>query len=153
MDQEKWDIRFVELAKHIACWSKDPSTQTGAVIVDNNRRIVSVGYNGLSKGVKDTPERLNNRDIKYKIIVHSERNAIIFAQRNLDGCTLYTWPFMSCSTCASMVIQAGIKRVVAPYSDNERWVDEFKLSSEILNEAGVFIDLLNKPKGFEGYNV
>jgi dCMP deaminase len=135
--ENKWDKRFIELAKHIASWSKDPSTQTGAVIVDNKRRVVSVGYNGMARGVHDTDERLNNRDIKYKIIVHCERNAIIFANRDLEGCTLYTWPFMSCSTCASMVIQAGIKRCVAPKSDNPRWQEEFNLAREIFNEAGV----------------
>lgn len=138
--QDKWDRRFIDLAKHVASWSKDPSTQTGAVIVDKNRRVVSVGYNGLSQGVKDLPERLNNRDIKYKIIVHCERNAIIFAQRDLTGCILYTYPFMSCSTCASMVIQAGITRCVAPASDNPRWQEEFALAREIFGEAGVTVD-------------
>lgn len=151
---DKWDRRFIELAKHIASWSKDPSTQTGAVIVDQKKRIVSVGYNGLSIGVQDTPERLNNREIKYKIIVHCERNAIIFANRDLEGCTLYTWPFMSCSTCAAMVIQSGIKRVVAPYNNNERWVEEFKLATEIFREAGVDIKLFaNDHNGdyYQGY--
>jgi dCMP deaminase len=141
--QAKWDKRFIEMARLVASWSKDPSTQTGAVIVDQKRRVVSVGYNGLSQGVKDLPERLNNRDIKYKIIVHCERNAIIFANRCLDDCTLYTWPFMSCSTCAAMVIQAGITRCVAPFSDNPRWKDEFALSQEIFSEAGVNVDLLD----------
>lgn len=141
-NQLKWDRRFIELAKHVASWSKDPSTQTGAVIVDKNRRVVSVGYNGLSKGVEDTPERLNNRDIKYKIIVHCERNAIIFAQRDLSGYTMYTWPFMSCSTCASMVIQAGITRCVAPQNDNPRWQEEFVLAREIFAEAGVQVEEL-----------
>lgn len=151
---DKWDRRFIELAKHIASWSKDPSTQTGAVIVDQKKRIVSVGYNGLSVGVQDTPERLNNREIKYKIIVHCERNAIIFANRDLEGCTLYTWPFMSCSTCAAMVIQSGIKRVVAPYNNNERWVEEFQLATEIFREAGVDIKLFaNDHNGYyyQGY--
>lgn len=133
----KWDARFIELAKHVAQWSKDPSTQTGAVITDSLNRVISVGYNGLARGVEDTPERLNNRELKYKIIVHCERNAIIFAQRNLDGCTLYTWPFMSCATCAAMVIQSGIKRCVAPESDNPRWQDEFRLTRELFIESGV----------------
>ena len=138
--QKKWDERFISLAKHIASWSKDPSTQTGAVIVDKNRRIISVGYNGLSQGVEDKQERLNNRDIKYRIIVHCERNAIIFAQRDLTGCTLYTWPFMSCSICAGMVIQAGINRCVAPRSDNPRWQEEFSLAREIFKEACVSVE-------------
>ena len=139
----KWDVRMLQLAAHVASWSLDPSTQTGAVITDRNRRVISVGYNGLPKGVEDSHERLHNRDIKYQLIVHCERNAIIFAQRDLVGCTLYTWPFLSCSVCAAMVIQAGISRVVAPVNDNPRWIDSFKLSTEMFNEAGVEIDLID----------
>jgi dCMP deaminase len=133
----------VELARFISTWSKDPSTQTGAVITDQKRRVISVGYNGLAQGVEDLPERLNNRDIKYKIIVHCERNALLFASRSMEGCTLYTWPFMSCSTCAAMVIQAGIKQCVAPWSDNPRWKDDFELSQQMFNEAGVRVELLD----------
>jgi dCMP deaminase len=144
--QEKWDRRFVELSKFIAQWSLDPSTKTGSVITDPKRRVISVGYNGLAQGVEDLPERLNNREIKYKIIVHCERNALLFANRSVEGCTLYTWPFMSCSTCASMVIQAGIKRVVAPWSDNERWIAEFELSKQMFKEAGVEVCLLDMPQ-------
>ena len=70
MDNKKWDLRFIELAKLVSTWSKDPSTQTGAVIVDPNRRVVSVGYNGFPIGVDDDPERYANRDLKYKMIVH-----------------------------------------------------------------------------------
>jgi len=136
-DIAKWDRRFLELAKHIASWSKDPSTQTGAVIVDGQRRIISLGYNGLAQGVDDLPERLNNRDIKYKMFVHCERNAIIFAGQPLHGCTLYTWPFMSCAACAAMIIQSGIKRAVAPYSENPRWKEEFELAGIQFKEAGV----------------
>jgi dCMP deaminase len=140
-EQQWWDNWFLDLAIYVSTASKDPSTKCGAVIVDPSRRLVSVGYNGLAKGVKDTDERLNNRELKYKIIVHAERNAIIFAQRNLSGNTLYTWPFMPCATCAAMVIQAGITRVVAPRSNNPRWIDDFKLSQEMFAEASVDVVL------------
>lgn len=140
---DKWDRRFLELARFISCWSKDPSTKVGAVIVDESRRIVSTGYNGLPQGVEDTDDRLNNREIKYKLIVHGERNALLFAGRPVTGCTLYTTPFMPCAACASMVIQAGIKRVVAPYSDNPRWVEDFKLTEQLFSEAGVQLVLLH----------
>ena len=139
---EKWDRRFLALAEHVAQWSKDPSTKTGAVIVDSNNRIVSVGYNGLPRGVNDSPERLENREIKYKIIVHCERNALLFARGAVEGCRLYTWPFMSCATCAAMVIQAGIVEVVAPPSDNPRWKDDFDLAQTLFSEAGVRVKLL-----------
>ena len=123
--QRKWDDRFLGLAQFIAQWSLDPNTKVGAVIADSEQRIVSLGYNGFPRGVHDLPERLQNRDIKLKMTVHGELNAIIFAQRPLSECTLYTWPFMSCAQCAAMVIQSGIRRVVAPISDNPRWIDDF----------------------------
>lgn len=140
---EKWDRRFLELARHISTWSRDPSTQTGAVIADG-KRIISVGYNGFATGVVDTPERYANREIKYKLICHCERNAIIFAQRPLHGMTLYTFPFMSCSICASMVIQSGIKRCVAPKTPPhlaERWGEDLKLAEQQFHEALVRLDL------------
>jgi dCMP deaminase len=142
---DKWDLRFLGLAKHISTWSKDPSTKTGAVIVDLDRRVKSVGYNGFAKGVNDTPERLNNRELKYKLVVHCERNAILFAD-SVKGCTLYTWPFCSCSVCASMVIQAGIKRCVAPPIPDSlkgRWGEDVLLTEQIFKEAGVVLDLIN----------
>lgn len=139
--QTKWDGRFLRLAELIAEWSLDPSTQVGAVIVDPDRRVVSLGYNGLPHGVADTFERLHNRDLKYKLMVHAERNAIIFAQRSLRGCCLYTWPFMPCVPCAGMIIQAGITRVVAPASDNPRWQSDFVLSRVLFREAGVKLDV------------
>jgi dCMP deaminase len=137
-----WDERFLKMAELVASWSKDPSTQTGAVIVDKDNRVVSVGYNGFPKGVEDTEERLNNRELKYKMIVHCERNAMLFAQRNLEGCKLYTWPFMSCAPCAAQVINAGIKEVIAPKSDNPRWKADFDLSTQLFEEAGVKVTLV-----------
>ena len=138
---DKWDERFLALAEHVARWSKDPSTQTGAVIVDTKRRVLSVGYNGFARGVADTPERLNDRETKYKMIVHCERNALLFTTANSAGATLYTWPFMSCAPCAALVIQSGIVRCVAPRSDNPRWAADFLLSQEMFKEAGVKLDL------------
>lgn len=138
----KWDLRFLDMAYHISTWSKDPSTQVGAVIVDDKNRFISTGYNGFPKGIKDTPERLNNRELKYKIVVHAELNAISFAERSLQGSTLYTYPFMPCSKCAGPIMQNGISRIVAPYSDNPRWIEDFKLSSELFAEKGVEVILL-----------
>lgn len=143
MENEKWDRRFLALAEHIAQWSKDPSTKTGAVIVDRDNRIISIGYNGLPRGVDDLSERLENREIKYKIIVHCERNALLFARSSVQDCRLYTWPFMSCSTCAGMVINAGIVEVIAPVSENPRWIEDFKLAQQLFAEAGVKVRLLS----------
>ena len=138
----KWDVRFLHLAEHIAAWSKDPSTKVGAVITDPNRRVVSLGYNGLPQGILDIPERMANRDLKYQLTVHAERNAILFAQRPLFGCTLYTWPFMSCSVCAAMVIQCGIVRHVAPDVDYPGWEDSIKLARGLFAEAKIDLTLI-----------
>lgn len=73
-----WDDRFLELATVISSWSKDPSTQVGAVIVDDDNRVISIGYNGFPKGIKDD-HRLSNRDLKYEMVVHAEANALLFA--------------------------------------------------------------------------
>ncbi len=138
---EKWDRRYLELAKFVAQWSKDPSTKTGAVIVSPDNFVVSLGYNGFPRGVEDTDLRLNDRETKYKLIVHCERNAIISAQQDLGGFTLYTWPFMSCAPCAGMVIQAGITRCVAPENLNPRWQADFTLTRQMFFEAGVTLNI------------
>ena len=138
---EKWDRRYLGMAEYIACWSKDPSTRVGAVVVDPNNQIVSLGYNGLPRGVQDSPERLHNRELKYKLIVHAEINALAFAERSVRGCTLYTFPFMPCVRCAGEVIQRGIVRVVAPKVDNDRWAEDFRLTQQMFMEAGVLLTL------------
>lgn len=132
----KWDMRYLSLAEFVSRWSKDPSTQVGAVVT-KGKAVVSIGFNGLPMGVEDTDERLNNRELKYKMICHGEQNAMTFAHRDLTGCTLYTFPFMPCSVCAGRVIQEGIIRVIAPYSDNPRWQEAFVLTRQMFKEAGV----------------
>ena len=107
------------------------------MIVDADRRIISTGYNGFPRGVEDWPSRLDNRDVKYEMIVHGEINAIVFANQSLQGTTLYTWPFMPCSRCAGIVIQSGIRTVVAPYNDNPRWQASFELTEQMFREAGI----------------
>jgi dCMP deaminase len=141
-----WDRWFLGLAQYVSTASKDPSTKVGAVIVDQKRRVVSVGYNGFARGVSDSQERYADRQTKYKMVVHAERNAILFAGRSLEYCTLYTWPFCPCSVCAAMVIQAGITRVVAPMASPEllqRWGEDMDLSRVMFHEAVVKVDLLD----------
>ncbi len=137
---KKWDTRFLGLAAHISAWSKDPSSQVGAVITDGNR-IVSLGYNGFAAGVADTTERLVDRARKLNLTIHAEENALIFAKRDLRGCTVYvTHP--PCPRCASKLIQDEIGRVVfiAPSEDFlSRWADDLELSYEMYREAGVTI--------------
>jgi dCMP deaminase len=138
--QRTWDKRFLEMAQLISSWSKDPSTQVGAVIVDNKHRIVSLGYNGLPHGVHDHSYRLENRDLKLQMTIHAEQNAILFATKPLDGCTLYTWPIQCCASCASLVIQSGIKRVVSPDLDcKPEWRKSFDIANEMFEDANVEI--------------
>lgn len=135
---KKWDTRFLSLAAHISGWSKDPSSQVGAVITDGNR-IVSLGYNGFAAGVADTTERLVDRACKLNLTIHAEENAMIFAKRDLRGCTVYvTHP--PCPRCAAKLIQDEIGRVVfiAPSADFlSRWADDLQLSYEMYREARV----------------
>ena len=127
------------MAEHVSKLSKDPSTKVGAVIFDDKRRIVSAGYNGFARGVKDTTLRLKDRDLKYKLTLHAEKNAILFATAPLDGCTIVvTHP--CCAQCTAQVIQSGIKHVMWKKPTNDfllRWKDDMKLSYVQLEEAGV----------------
>ena len=140
-DHNKWDLRFLDLAKLVSTWSKDPSTKVGAVIIDDKNIIVSVGFNGFPKGIRDN-ERLHNRDSKYQIIIHAENNALMFAKRPLDNCILYTYPFIPCPRCAGMIIQSGIKRVVSykNTTDRMRWELNFSVSRELFREANIELE-------------
>ena len=133
---QEWAIG---MAAHVAKLSKDPSTKVGAVIFDEKRRIISAGYNGFARGVEDTAERLENRDVKYKLVLHSEKNAILFAAAPLEGCTMVvTHP--CCAQCAAQVIQSGIKTVIWSKPDDTfvaRWRDDLALTMAQFDEAGV----------------
>lgn len=136
---QAWDKKFLDMAEMVSLWSKDPSTKVGAVIVDKNNRLVSVGYNGFPRGIPDD-ERLRQRDKKYDIIVHAEMNAILFANVPIQGFTLYTYPFEPCSRCASVIIQTGISRVVSLSNKEDRWEANFEISRNLFKEAGVKLE-------------
>ena len=149
MIDSKWDARFMRLAKEISTWSKDPSSQIGAVIVNDERRILSTGYNGFPRGIEDTEERLNNKEEKYPRIVHAELNALLGALYNgvsVKDAILYVYGLPVCADCTKSVIQAGIKRVVVNMSalDNEKWAKQWnEISKPMFQEAGVSISYLN----------
>src|SRR5262245_25482170 len=134
--QAWWDQHWLKIAKDIAEASKDPSTQTGTLVIGLRNEIVTSGYNGFPGPIADD-DRLNIRELKYDIIVHSEMNALIFAKNPIRGCTVYVWPFMMCSRCASVMIQAGIRRHVAPNNPDPRWAKSFELSKQLFSEAMV----------------
>ena len=142
----KWDRRFMELADFIAQWSKDPSTKVGAVIVEpRNKRVVATGFNGFPFGVEDTADRLEDRSIKYEMIVHAETNALMFAGSEAAGCALYVTPLPPCARCAVLIIQSGISRVVSPTPDTskEPWKTQFAISSKMFTEAGITVDFVD----------
>ena len=141
---ERWDSRFLEMAELVASWSKDPSTGCGCVLVDPDRRVVSLGYNGPPSGVIDSQERLNDRETKLAITIHAEANALLFARRDLRGCTAYVWPMPPCSQCAVKLIQSGITRVVTCQPTDaqwSRWGAGWLLAAELYREAGLTLDL------------
>ena len=140
-DMVKWDKRYMEIARDVAKWSKDPSSKIGAVAVDNKGQILCTGYNGFPRGIKDTEERYNNRELKYEMIVHAEMNAIFNATYHgvsLDGGTMYVAGLPCCNKCALGIIQTGIKRVVMDGDPgDERWKLSWQLSKKLFNEANV----------------
>ncbi len=140
----KWDKRYIGLAKHIATWSKDPSTQIGAVAIGEKGQVLSQGYNGFPRGIKDTIPRLNTREQKYKYVVHAEMNCIYNATYNgvsLQGATIYIYGLPVCHECAKGLIQVGIKRVVYK-ADNIplKWKESNEQTMEFFKEAGVKYD-------------
>lgn len=146
MQSLKWDQRFLELAKLVASWSKDPSTQTGAVIVRPNQSVASVGFNGFPQKMTDFDHLYKNREEKYSRIVHCEINALIFARESVIGYTLYTYPFFSCDRCCVQMIQAGIRRMVAPVIPEhlkERWQKPLEIATGYCLESGVEVDLVS----------
>ena len=140
LEIERWDMRFLELADTIRKWSKDPSRKIGAIAV-RDRKILATGYNGFPKGIEDTAERYNNREIKYRYVVHAEMNCIYNAAANgisLKDSTLYIQGLPVCGDCALGRIQAGVSRVVAiSGSTPDRWKEAIDKTDEIFKEAGI----------------
>ena len=134
-----WDEYFMGLAHLSALRSKDPNTQVGAAIVDENHRVVSVGYNGFPTGVSDDEFPWSREGgvltSKYAFVVHAELNAILNSQRSVRGCTIYVSLF-PCNECAKAIIQSGIKKIVYE-SDKYNGVDTNIASKRMLKAAGV----------------
>lgn len=136
MTNEKWDRRFLDLADHVAQWSKDPRTKVGAVIVDQKNRVVSIGYNGFPRGVDDSDKRYENRALKHKLVAHAERNALDNAPLMVEGCTLYV-PLMPCNECAKSIVQKGITKVVTYYPDRSGEGFNWDVTKMLFAESGI----------------
>ena len=142
-----WDNRFMNLALHISSWSKDRSVGVGCVIVGPDKEVRSTGFNGLPRGCDDNDDERQERPLKYKWFEHAERNAIFNAARigvSLNDCTAYV-PWFPCVDCTRAIIQSGISRIVAlePDFDNDTWGEDFKISVQMISEAGLVLDYLN----------
>ena len=143
----KWDTRFMEMANLVASWSKDTNTKVGSVIIDKDKIVLSMGYNGFPRGCDDSIESRFEKPVKYLFTEHAERNAIYHAARHgvsLRGCTLYVTLF-PCADCTRAAIQAGITKVVGPTPDvdHHKWGDSFKASLTMLEEANVEVVLID----------
>lgn len=138
----KWDEKYLDLARYFSTWSKDPNTQVGAVVIGKSGQILAQGYNGFPRGVVDSKERLEQRELKLKYVVHAEQNCIYNASLHgacLHGSTLYVHGLPVCNECAKGVVQVGIKRVVMkfPAEISASWDESFFYSSSMFKEAGV----------------
>ena len=139
-----WDEYFMGLAHLSALRSKDPNTQVGACIVDNEHKVVSIGYNGMPRGCDDENMPWQREgdflETKYAYVVHAELNAILNSPRSLKDCTIYVSLF-PCNECAKAIIQSGIKKVIYE-SDKYATADNVIASKKMLNEAGVTLEQL-----------
>jgi len=138
-DNIKWDQYFMGIAMLSAMRSKDPSTQVGACIVNENKKIVGIGYNGFPSGISDNDlpwgKSENPLESKYLYVCHSEMNAILNSTQNLKNCTLYVTLF-PCNECAKIVIQSGIKKVIYA-SDKHSDTDAVKASKKMFELAKI----------------
>ena len=134
-----WASRFIDLAHVVAGWSKDPSTQVGAVITDDRNRIISLGFNGVPRSCREPGER----DEKLHRTIHAEQNAMAFAECDLRGARIFV-THAPCAQCAAMIVQRGISLVCFDVRSTEtaffeRWKDSHQQAMNMLYEAGVTI--------------
>lgn len=134
---DKWDLRFMRIAREVAGWSKDPKRKVGAVIV-RDRRMLSTGYNGFPSGYPDTDAHLRDPH-KNTITIHAEANAVANAPGDLKGATIYVAGLHPCAQCAALIVQSGITRVVYDFepSRDSSWSDSVAAAKAIFEQCGV----------------
>lgn len=139
----EWDQRFMELAKFVESWSKDPEVKVGAVIVSPDKRRFTVGYNGFPRGVTDTKDRLKGPD-RVLLTAHAELNAILNSQCSLIGWTLYSTR-SPCVECAKAIIQSRVSRVVFPPLDQtSSWAKNCETAAQLMREADIKVDVVKE---------
>lgn len=142
---QRWDDKFLDMADLVASWSKDESTKCGAVIVDSDQSVISIGYNGIPRGVEDLSER-QIRPQKYLWFEHAERNAIYNAARHgvlLDKSVMYITA-LPCADCARAIIQSGIGLVIARKGVitkdgmiDSKWKEQWEVAKQMFDESNV----------------
>ena len=115
--QQTWDKHWMNVAILTSKLSKDPTTQVGAVLLTPDNRQCAIGYNGFARGIEETPEMWNNRDVKLKYVIHAEENALLNTPFSPKDCSIYI-THQPCPKCIIRVLQAGIIRVIynLPYT-------------------------------------
>lgn len=134
-------LKFLPMLQTVAGLSKDPSTKVGAIAFDENMNIVSTGYNGFPRRVRDTPERYADRELKYKLVCHAEQNVVAqaaYAGHAMRNTTVMVSSLFPCSACAKSLIQAGVVCIISPPPDTDpRWLEEAQISELLFLEAGI----------------
>jgi dCMP deaminase len=138
-----WDQKFMELAQHIATWSKDRSRKIGAVVIGPDNEIRATGYNGIPRGVRDDVEERYSKETKEKYlwVAHAERNAVYNAARvgvSLKGCRVYSTLY-PCVDCVIALIQSGIAELITlkPDFKDPQWGEGYKRAQVMLKEANI----------------
>ena len=136
---DRWNKNLMELAIHVSTMSKDPDHKVGAIIVNHDRIVVGMGFNGFPRGVQDTPYRYEDKIVKRKIIVHAEANAILNSTTSVRGLTMFTTRF-PCSECAKLIIQSGISQVLTyPLERSSTWAADAEWTKIMFREAAVHL--------------
>jgi dCMP deaminase len=158
--RQTWDEYFMGMAKYVASRSKDRSTKVGAIAVGPDKEVRMTSYNGFPRGVNDEVESRHERPAKYLYTAHGEENIVSLAALvgvSLKGCTVYVIclpePLPPCATCARMMIQSGVRRVVykkAKQPTNPevlaRWKESSDAALEMLSEAGIKVCIMSEEK-------
>ncbi len=144
---DKWNLRFMKLAKETASWSKDLRTKVGSIIV-RDKNPISLGFNGLPINCNDEIKERFESPQKYMWTIHSEANSLVQAAKHgvkTEGCTMYVTLFPY-ANCAGLIVNGGIKKLICenkPNLNDERWGENWKISLIILTEGGVEIEYIN----------
>ena len=157
-DLPVWDQRYLENAILASTWSKDPNRRVGAIAVSKEGVPGPSCFNGFPRGIKDTTDRLNNKELKNRLTIHAEVNATILHPGSVVGCTIYV-THQPCTPCASFLIQNKYSRIVTfdpeLYSGMfDRWGEDFNLSLEVIEETGIELVLATTfPEGHERHGL